>query len=203
MSPKTFQLPGCLLGLLLVCLSTPAHGDSDGYYCVGPDYLAYELWMREPGAKHHLYVVPLVTSVHRASLIRISLPTFDVGSMRCEGHVVQLATGDSLYTVDLSSRIVTTEVPPWKVNKSQPPPTGFVSTNLGGWSPAVRLQRPDTVPLARTDSLHSFALATDIQPQPRICAYKVVTRLLVIDEGHRTTRSVLLFRGLGPMECGE
>ncbi|MGH2610763.1 MAG: hypothetical protein ACRDHF_16910 [Tepidiformaceae bacterium] len=51
-----------VLGFMAVGGPKSAQADSDGYYCIGPDYIAYELWMQEPGATHHLYVLSLVGS---------------------------------------------------------------------------------------------------------------------------------------------
>src|SRR5213596_1863955 len=89
-----------LAGIALSALAAPAQADDDGSFCVGSDYIAYELSLSVPPGKreHALYVVSLTDSAGIGRPSRIRLPSFQVHGMRCNRTSVELLGWDSLYT---------------------------------------------------------------------------------------------------------
>src|SRR6266511_1227875 len=117
----------------------PAHADSDGYYCIGPNYLAYQLSLGPKSAGHFLYVVSLPDSAPVGPPTKVQLPRFQVHGMRCSASSVQLLGWDSLYTVNLNGPrpSVVTPVAPWtkRGTSRHLPPTmhNSISGVESGW----------------------------------------------------------------------
>ena len=184
----------------------PAHADSDGYYCIGPNYLAYQLSLGPKSPGHFLYVVSLRDSASLGPPTKVQLPRFQVHGMRCGASSVQLLGWDSLYTVNLngSRPSVVTQVAPWtKRGTSRQPPSGYAQLNLGGWNPAAKAGRPDTIPLGVQSTASRFLLAIDVRATEHPCVYKVVTRVLRLDAASHVVATVKLFDGEALRECGE
>ena len=197
-----------LLGLMMVGTPVPAQADSDGYYCVGPDYIAYELRGKAPRRTHHLYVLSIAESARITKPAAVALPQFQTHGMRCGATTVQVLGWDSLYTVDLSTTIrsVAVEaVAAGNAGGSRRVPPGFEVANLGGWSRAATSGRPDTIPLALGAGGCGFVLAFDVRPKSKEnpCVSRVVTRLVQLDGRGHVVHSVILFDGEGHRECGE
>ena len=184
----------------------PAHADSDGYYCIGPNYLAYQLSLGPKSAGHFLYVVSLPDSAPVGPPTKVHLPRFQVHGMSCGASSVQLLGWDSLYTVNLTGPrpSVVTQVAPWtKRGTSRHPPPDYAQLNLGGWSPAGRAGRPDTIALGVQSTASRFLLAFDVRSTEQPCAYKLVTRLLQLDAASHLVATLKLFDGEALRECGE
>ncbi len=199
-----------IAGLLLGTVHS-ARADSDGYYCTGPNYLAYELF-KGPGyaiagrPTHFLYVVRLRDSAGIIRPISVPLPRFQVHGMRCTTSAVQLLGWDSLYTIHLSELrpSLSAEGAAWsREGASRRLPPDYSDLNLGGWSRGVRAGRADTIALTAASTGYRFLLAIDVQANKRDCVYKVVTRLEEFDAASRRVATLTLFQGTGPMECGE
>ena len=93
-----------LLALIVLGAAGPgvAYADSDGYYCVGRSYLAYQFG-----------VAPLPVAPHRLSVIRtrgpagiprpamLELPQFQVHGMRCGEGWIDVAAFTAIYHVIL------------------------------------------------------------------------------------------------------
>ena len=195
------------LSILLLSGARSARADSDGYYCAGPAYLAYELSMHAPGGGHVLYIVPLRDSAGIAAPIRVPLPDFQVHGMRCTAAAVQLLGWDSLYTVEVnrsSAPRLAAAIAPWAgQGTSRRPPADFADLNIGGWSAAVRAGRSDTVELHTHSTRFRFLLAFVVQPKPKNCLYKLKTKLLELDAARHRLAALTLFDADHPMECGE
>ncbi len=184
----------------------PAHADSDGYYCIGPNYLAYQLSLGPKSPGHFLYVVSLPDSASLRPPTKVQLPRFQVHGMRCSASSVQLLGWDSLYTVKLNSSrpSVVTQVAPWtKQGTSRQPPPDYAQLNLGGWNPAAKAGRPDTIALRVQSTASRFLLVIDVRATEQPCAYKVVTRLLQLDAASHVVATLKLFDGDALRECGE
>jgi len=191
-----------VLGLVLAGAARSAQADSDGYYCTGPNYIAYEF----AAPVHALYIVVLRDSLGLDRPTRVPLPDFQVHGMRCSAGSVELLGWDSLYTATLTGAktSLVARIAPWAhQGTSRQALQEYGALNLGGWSTAVRVGRADTIPLAIASRRYTFALAIDVQPLPRECAYKVVTRLVQRDSSSRPVATLTLFDGKGTMECGE
>ena len=90
--------------LAIVFLTSSAWADSDGYYCIGPDYVAYQFGLAQPPvAPHRVYVVRLGDEQGIADAGVLQIPQFQVGGMRCGETAIQIEALDALYTVRLDA----------------------------------------------------------------------------------------------------
>ena len=82
--------------------SSAALADSDGTFCVGPGYAAYELqtWST-PSRKHELRIVRVGGKTRIAEPVTTVLDDFQVHGMRCEEDRVVLIGWDSKYSIPL------------------------------------------------------------------------------------------------------
>lgn len=201
--------PACrLIALILVVVGAPkpAHADSDGYYCTGPNYLAYQLSLGPTTTGHVLYVVALRDSAPVGPPSRVSLPFFQVHGMRCTASTVELLGWDSLYTVTLDGArpSVSAVAAPWATQgASRRPPAEYPDLNLGAWSRAAKDGKPDTVALVARATRYHFVLAIDVGEIPEKCRYHVVTRLLQLNASAHVVATLTLFDGEATRECGE
>src|SRR5947207_8419965 len=96
--------------------SGAAYADSDGYYCIGRAYLAYQFgYAAPPVGPHRLFVLPLGPSAQIEPPTILEIPQFQVQGMLCRDRVVQLAAYDAIYTIELdaASRPVRYASTPW------------------------------------------------------------------------------------------
>ena len=181
--------------------------DSDGYYCAGPNYLAYEMSFSRFTSAHYLFVIRLGDSVGIGASDSLLLPEFQVHGMQCGPGSLQLLGWDSLYTVDLveSHLSLTAARAPWaSQGSSRQPLTAYPGMNLGAWSMAAQSGRADTVLLAIHAAVHRFVLAITVQPDPtNDCRQRILTRVVELDQLARTVDARVLFDGHGSKECGE
>ena len=99
--------------LLILCLATPAaaRADSDGYYCTGRGYVAWET--RLETAEHQLHIVRFSRDGGLVRQAPIRLEEFQVHAMMCGAQSVELVGGGKVHIVDLSDTarpVVTTRV---------------------------------------------------------------------------------------------
>lgn len=203
------RIPASVLLLSGVLLGSPAslRADSDGYYCSGPGYLAYELSFSFGATAHVLYLVALSDSIGIGHPAAVALPRFQVHAMRCDSGAVELLGWDSLYTVRFrqarapSVASVTSRARPVVFQRPLP---GYPTGNLGGWSSAVRAGRPDTVDLHVVGARHRFVLALDLEADANDpCSYMVRTRIVQFEQARVAIDVLTLFQGRVPRECGE
>ena len=76
-----------------------ANADTDGYFCIGPDYLAYELVEPNNLDAHTFFLIPFINGSSSISKYEIELPTFQVHDMHCDENQVQLFGWDSIFEV--------------------------------------------------------------------------------------------------------
>jgi len=201
-------LIGALLGtLVLGGVADTARADSDGYYCVGPSYLAYEFWFSVPGNRHVLHVIPLGATRGIGEADSLVLPIFQVHGMRCDASRVELLGWDSLYTVDLQRVPLawTARALPWRPRRAtREELAAYPSVNLAEWSRAVHHGRPDTTALVIRDVPERFVLIVDVEvDSTQTCMYDVHTTVVDRTPGPRGVPKRTLFDGKADMECGE
>src|SRR5882762_2732221 len=129
-----------LVGIGVSALAAPVRADEDGSFCIGPNYIAYELSLSvTPGQREHaLYVVSLTDSGGIGRPSKIGLPRFQVHGLRCTGTSVELLGWDSLYTVPVGRTGAAPPAPvaqaaPWANQANRRLPQGFTSAGFWVW----------------------------------------------------------------------
>lgn len=186
--------------------ATPAWADSDGYYCVGRDYIAYQFGFAPPPvARHRLYIISLGGAAGIGEPAFVELPQFQVHGLLCNERTVQLAGWDAIYTVRLDStlRPVRYEIAAWADRQHTPPQFIGHQQNLGGWSRPVGTGAVERVLVTKNPAGHEFLL--EITPKASTserCVVEVTTRVLELSATGQTVGERLVFRGRGYRECG-
>ena len=198
--------PALVLGGVLLSSPTSLRADSDGYFCSGPGYLAYELAFSFGVHEHVLYIVSLSDSAGIGHPATVALPRFQVHGMRCDSGAVALLGWDFLYTVRFgqvdTSLVASVASTPHPVVWRRALP-GYAGGNLGALSRA-RPGRPDTVDLGIVGALHRFVLVMHCESHGKNrCSCMLRTRIVQVDRARRTVQVVTLLEGKVYRECGE
>ena len=182
-----------------------ARADSDGYYCVGPGYLAYQFGMAPlPIAPHRLHVL----STHAAPGIpepaMLELPQFQVHGLRCGDGWIEVASFTAVYrvTLDNSKRPVRYETHQFDVRQKVPPEFN-PQRNLGMLSPARARGKIERVSLGARDGGGQLFLEMagyDV-PADR-CGVDLKSRVVETDRNGREVRERVLYQARGHRECG-
>jgi hypothetical protein len=182
-----------------------AYADSDGYYCVGRGYLAYQFGMApQPVAPHRLYVLRVGTSSGIPEPVAIELPQFQVHGLHCGEGWVDVAAFTAIYRVTLDETAKPTRyaVRPLAEGQKTPPDFG-PQRNLGMFSRGAEDPKPARVSLGmKTDGGQYFLEMTGhVIPSER-CRTALTTRVVETDRNGREIRERPIFQGSGRRECG-
>jgi len=182
-----------------------AHADSDGYYCVGPGYLAYQFGMAPlPVAPHRLHVLNTRAAPGIPEPAMLELPQFQVHGLRCGDGWIEVASFTAIYrvTLDDSKRPVRYETHQFDVGQKVPPE--FRPTrNLGMGSPARARGKVERVSLGARDGGGQLFLEMagyDV-PADR-CGVDLKSRVVETDRNGREVRERVLYQARGHRECG-
>ncbi len=151
-------IPAGLLLSTLFFTTGSARADSDGYFCGGPGYLAYQFsGLSIPGQDHTLFVLELDPERGISAPRQFALEPFQVHGMRCLDDAVDLLAWDRIYRIDLAPQ----DHP--RIDQVEPQPEDsifpdFTSENLGRWAFANR-----TIPLKTAAGRFSFELVIEQQ----------------------------------------
>lgn len=186
------------LVFLVLLLVDPAAADSDGYYCVGRDYLAYQFGMAPlPIAPHRLYVIRLGGEQDVGEPAGIELPQFQVHGLLCGEKTVQVWAFDALYTVYLDQSRWPVRYDSIRSGDGQRPIfTGRRQSSLGGFGFTIKGLATQRKPLMKDASGHEFVI--EIGPKPTgsdRCHPEITTRLLELSASGKTLRERVLYRG--------
>jgi hypothetical protein len=187
--------------------ATRASADSDGYYCIGRDYIAYQFGFAPPPiAEHRLYIIRVGGAAGIGEPANFELPQFQVHGLLCNERTVQLAGWDAIYTVQLDStlRPVRYQIAPWPDRQHTPPQFVGHQQNLGGLSRPVGTLAVERVLVTKDARGHEFLL--EITPKASTserCLVEITTRVLELSATGQTVGERLVFRGKGHRECGE
>jgi hypothetical protein len=196
-----FQL-AVIVGTVCFALPSPASA-SDGFFCVGPDYFAYEFQDggHTPQNRQGLYVVRLNGPDGFSEAVIYEFNPGTVRGMRCGEKQVQLLDDESIRSVDLdgprTAHGVRIEREPLATGGARP--EGFVLLNLGELSRARGATWPEHVPLPGT-SRFRYALAVTKtagvpQNQMYACNPAGVTYLDQFDLNRKLLRSLEIAAG--------
>jgi len=195
------KLRSVFLAFALMVAARPVYADSDGYYCVGPGYLAVEFRsFNTPGenAKHVLKIVRFDDVKGPRWTGEVAIEQFQTHTLTCnvDGIVFQgaggLARGLVSYVVQVDSngvpRIVShTSDPAHSFDRIPPEPS-----SLGNWA------KPRLTPLPSPGGTHRFQLQvteTTRRPSRGLIRHEMKTVLEELDQSDRVVRSLLLNKG--------
>ena len=194
-----------LVGIALSVLAKPAQADDDGSFCIGPNYIAYELSFGLGPIGHALYVVSLTDSGGIGRPTRIRLPGFQVHGLRCNRTSVELLGWDSLYTVAVGriAAVPVAQAAPWANQADRRLPQGFATTGFWVGSPALRAGRPDSLRLPVEATARRFLLVRTITANPQTaCLYDHRGEVVELDTAGRPLGSLVLVDRERHGECG-
>lgn len=89
--------------LVVALYPTAAFADSDGYYCIGKGYLAFDTHPFRGANSHVLQVIRVSRSGGIQREAPIPLDEFQLHGIMCRDHVVELQGSAMHYAVDLSA----------------------------------------------------------------------------------------------------
>lgn len=190
--------------LFMPRLAAPAYADSDGYYCVGGNYLAYQFGHAAPSATpHRLYLVWLGTPRVIGEPVAFALPNFQVHGMVCEEGRIRIAAFDRLYDITLDDRARPRTFAETVFDKPRAIPWADAAShqrNLGGWSRPVGTLQIERVPLPAPAGTRAV-----LEIAPRLGAGRCVTLIetrVVLSDSAGEISALTLFQGHGRRDCG-
>lgn len=184
----------CAVALAAFALFTPtaAEADSDGYFCVGRGYVAYESRFSPTAVAHQLHVVRFGTTIGIVADTPVSLDDFQVHGMICRPGVVELVGWSRTYSVDISepdAPKVTSRAVAFN------PADGRPASNLGHWS------KEQVIDLeADEEGTFQLVIARVSQKVPGGIEHHTISRLIrrarTAPPGNQVVASLLLFEGV-------
>jgi hypothetical protein len=111
----------------VLLLPSLAYADSDGYYCIGPGFVAYEISSSAAASGHWLHIVRVSAAKGIVRLPPIALPEFQVHGMTCRENGVDLDGWTTRHSVSLdpNGQATVTSI------SVEPSPKGAQQQNLG------------------------------------------------------------------------
>ena len=202
------------LGAIVLLILSPlgagtAYADSDGYYCIGRGYLAFQFGLAAPSPKpHRLSVIRFSGAPGIPPPAVLDLPRFQVHGMQCGEGWIDVASFTAIYhvTLDENDRPVRYVMQPFP--DSQKIPQEFILSqvqNLGASSGGRAYLKPVRVRLSAKERGGAYLLeiiAMAIPPLEK-CELDITSRLVETDRDGREVSARIIFRGLGHRECGE
>lgn len=130
----------------------PVLADSDGYFCTGKGYIAFETSFSWPENTHRLRVVRFGSDIGIVESEPLVLEDFQTHGMRCEEGRIELLGWEFKYIVDASNLARPKMKKKVKLSKPGGPAPGFTSGNLGNSA------KPGVVRLTSNDAQFQFEL---------------------------------------------
>jgi hypothetical protein len=184
-----------------------AFADSDGYYCAGRGYLAYQFgFAAPPVGPHRLHVLRMSGAAGIGAPVVFDLPQFQVHGMLCGDRTIRIAAFNAIYTVHLdeAQAPVRLEMTPRTPDGRVPPE--FVETqsrNLGAWSRVANTLTTERVPLGPVEGGGYFLLeVVGRAVESERCASTVTSRAIRTDRNGREVQQIQIFQGRGVRDCG-
>ena len=181
----------------VLCGFQSARADSDGYFCIGPDFMAYQLNMPGfPGA-HKLYVIPFDGGQSKIAQYEADLPDFQVHDIRCAAEHVRIVGWDAVYDIS------------W--DAYDPSPLSVTATKKESGAPdhgetdppKSLVYGPDQrISLNDPDSIASYGLETTRKDIPELECTELVTVKLWKHESDLIVDALILVSRDVPKECG-
>ena len=181
-----------LIAAAVLFLIQPARSlaDSDGYFCAGTGYLAYEISFSE-NLEHTLFVVHFGPEIGIAPVKSVRLEDFQVHGMRCGDGIVEILGPFRSHFFDISDRDkapIKTQRPKAATFADKP----MASSNLGAWS------KEKVIDLQGGNGNNRFQLviAKVSTPVPVGVEHHTLTSLIQRDAWYGILHSKMLFNGI-------
>jgi hypothetical protein len=203
-----------LLGAIVLLVLSPlgagmAYADSDGYYCVGRGYIAYQFGLAALSTRpHRLFVIRFSGVSGIPSPAVLELPQFQVHGMLCGEGSIDVAAFTGIYhvTLDENHRLARYETRPFPDGQKIPEEfTRGQFQNLGALSGGRAYLKPNRVHLSATARGGEYRLEITAKAIPPLskCELSVVSRIVETDRNGREINARTVFQGRGHRECGE
>jgi hypothetical protein len=175
-----------------------AHADSDGYYCIGPGFVAYEISFSGAASGHWLHIVRVSAAKGIVRLPAIALSEFQVHGMTCRENGIDLDGWTTRHSVSLDSNgqatVTSTTV--------EPSPKGAQQQNLG------MLARPGVTDIPSDGFPGEFQLVIaeavpSMSRGERFTVTQVWRRASTAPVARQVTAAETLFVGVRPGEGGK
>jgi hypothetical protein len=184
------RIAGCI-GAFLLALPVHVIADSDGYYCVGPTYLAYEFSFSDSIPGHNLFIIPLSDDQPDIRPVRVQLDDFQVHGMMCGDSTVQVLGWNVLYRVGiLGSEARVLEAAELETPGSTPVGFQKQEANLGAYFGDSMRQE-----LRIASSRYSYELRLTFRSPPGAWDSFGTVDLVRLDEGDRVLMSCRIYDG--------
>jgi len=184
---------------LVACVfSAPAWCDSDGYFCVGGDYLAFELSFSGKARAHQLHLMRFHDPSRWTEALSIVLPDFQTHGLRCAAAVVSITGWEAIYDVswrDADSALALVQ----RAKSPGPPEETKFPDSLG----SLVFGPPQEVALPSRDPTYSYVLRVQRTPDPADRCSVFVRSAIAQRVGGAVVREHELLSGRMPAECGE
>ncbi len=188
--------------LLLMCFPSPSFADSDGAFCIGPDYLAFQLSLSLNPGDHRLYVMRFGDPTEWKNPSSVILPYFSAPQLRCEATAIHLGA-DTVHVVSwdpsaprtLRHRTVLRTVE--SEAKGYPDTLGSLSEGMPG------PYGTKTFALPGADGRHSYELEVSKERDPANPCIRRVRSRVHQKSGGEVVETHELIAMTHPAECGE
>jgi len=195
------------VAILLAGFARDAHADSDGWFCVGPNYVGYELSFSAGQDGHFLGVATLGGKDGISGPARVTIPDFQVHGMACKRDSVELLGWEAVYVVDIRNPLSPALTDTRRLTKSGQQVEGIPAVErnlLTGWPTADGIRPSQNLALTSTNPDSSYRLELILGPHDSdSCQVPVITSIVQLDKRGQTTKRVTLVKGIRHEECGE
>jgi hypothetical protein len=181
-----------------------ARADSDGYYCVGDGYIAYQFGMNVPNNPPRLYVITLNGTRGIPKPATLAFPPFQVQGMRCGSRSIDVGAYDKMYVVSLDERRRPRRYSERPLASVEPIPFQTYGS-LSMLMPARADMQRRRIRLGATSDGGEYALemsATLVRP-PNRCEAAATSRLVRTNRTGRAVAALTIFAGRIHRECGD
>lgn len=192
-----------LLGfMILMWCATPSFADTDGAFCIGPDYLAFQLSLAIGQNDHRLYVMRFSDSTAWKDSTFIALPYFNAPQLRCAETSIHLSA-DRVHLVSWDASVPSTLRHQTILRTIESEAKGYPDT-MGSLTEGMPgPYGTKTFALPSTDRVHSYELEVEKQrDQTNPCLKRVRSRIHQKSRG-RIVETHELVALTHPTECGE
>jgi len=198
-----------IVALIVLGVVAPAaaYADSDGYYCTGPGYLAYQFGMAPKSLPpHRVYIINLGGPESIPEPTALELPQFQVHGMVCGERWIDVASFTTVYRITLDEDLRPTR---YEVHRplDQPIPQVFIRSqlqNLGALGGGRAFVKPIRASLGARPQGGEYLIeitATSNGPEKQ-CEISITSRVVEFGAGGEQLSERVIFQGRGHRECG-